>query len=403
MIGRLKRLAKSVAQRLLRREIVLLPLVGRATGSAPDRAQLLPMRYTYRATTEGIVEYRFLHRADEVLYSLTEASGDRSENGVGEPLLHVRLSAIEAESVLSVNLIEGVVRLNGESIAVKHMHRPRGRKFAACVRAVVGGIEQSRQVSHYLPCDGKEIGRDYYFGDDYTDYTKQAEVEDGLKLVRSYCNGGRLLDVGCALGLYVRAFIDAGFDAHGVDISEFAVTEAARRVGDNRVRRCNLDADAVPFDKAFDVFWMWDVLEHSSEPRRLLEKITRASRPGTTLFLHTSNIDSLTHQVLGKDWEGYSDYSHHGIEAISASNLALWLDELGWGVLDWRCQHLWVGGTDPVLLRLRDAFHRIPELALFLSERGLGDMITVVARLGASNPSHNGRNGRVALGEVNVK
>jgi 2-polyprenyl-3-methyl-5-hydroxy-6-metoxy-1,4-benzoquinol methylase len=240
-----------------------------------------------------------------------------------------------------------------------------------------------RSCSHYLPFNNKAIGRDYYFGDDYVDYQQQTEVPDALNLIQKHCTNGRLLDVGCALGIYTKAFLVAGFDAHGVDISDFAIAEAAKRVGVDRVRQVNLDEEEIPFAGTFDVFWMWDVLEHSASPRALLEKITRRAAPKSTLLLHTSNADSLMRRAMGREWEGYSDYSHHGVDQITATVLAQWLDDLGWKIKAWECNHIWVGGVDPVLMRLRDAFRRIPELGVFLAERNLGDVVTVVAIKGA--------------------
>ena len=85
------------------------------------------------------------------------------------------------------------------------------------------------------------------------------------------------------------------------------MAEARNRVHPHRVQQVNLDIDEIPFSGTFDVFWMWDVLEHSKNPRALLEKVTRQAAPRALLFLHTSNADSLMRHLQGNDWEGYSD------------------------------------------------------------------------------------------------
>jgi 2-polyprenyl-3-methyl-5-hydroxy-6-metoxy-1,4-benzoquinol methylase len=203
-----------------------------------------------------------------------------------------------------------------------------------------------------------------------------------LDLVGRHCSGGRLLDVGCALGIYTEAFLSAGFDAYGIDISEFAVGEAAKRVGPGRIVRCDLDQSDIPFGNDFDVFWMWDVVEHSARPLAMLQKVTARAAPGAWLFLHTSNADSLSHMVFREDWEGFSDYSHHGVREVTASALRAWLVDLGWNIREWDCSSVWVLGGDPVRARLAEAFSAIPELTLLLSERDLGDLITVVAQKG---------------------
>ena len=101
---------------------------------------------------------------------------------------------------------------------------------------------------------------------------------------------------------------------------------------------------------------------------------------GALLFLHTSNGDSLTHRLFGKDWEGYSDYSHYGVEQVTCSSLRVWMEKFGWDVIHWECGKIWTEGIDPVLIRLKEVFSLIPELRVFLEEMELGDTIHLVAR-----------------------
>jgi hypothetical protein len=182
--------------------------------------------------------------------------------------------------------------------------------------------------------------------------------------------------------VYTKGFLDAGYDAFGLDNSSFAVSEAARRVGTLRVRQCDVDRAEIPFPGLFDVLFAWDVLEHSASPAEMVAKISAKAAPGAWLFLHTSNADSLAHRLLGSDWEAYSDYSHYGVDQVSADTVRTWLDGCGWQIVEWRCDSVWVAHVDPVLAQLRQMFVRSPELATLLAERDLGDLILVVARKG---------------------
>jgi len=373
-------LGRMLAARLFRLDLVPLPLVPYGTnGTASRGGGYLPLDYSYRASADGRVSYKFIEDGQNLeyrLHTLAAAGGSLVRDWL---CFSTGASSVDRGAMLEVDLCNSVARLDGRLLPVKQQMSHGSRKFIADLRLTKNGKVLRRFCSHYLPFDNKAIGRDYYFGDDYVDYQQQTEVPDALTLIQKHCPGGRLLDVGCALGIYTKAFLDAGFDAHGVDISDFAIAEAARRVGVDRVRQANLDEEEIPFAGAFDVFWMWDVLEHSASPRALLEKITRRAAPKSTLLLHTSNADSLMRRAMGREWEGYSDYSHHGVDQITATVLAQWLDELGWKIKVWECNHIWVGGVDPILMRLRDAFRRIPELGVFLAERNLGDVVTVVA------------------------
>jgi len=55
---------------------------------------------------------------------------------------------------------------------------------------------------------------------------------------------------------------------------------------------------------------MHDVLEHVADPLRLIRLSASILNPGGLVYCHTLNADSLLHLVQGKDWAGYSDYTH---------------------------------------------------------------------------------------------
>ena len=68
----------------------------------------------------------------------------------------------------------------------------------------------------------------------------------------------RVLDAGCAMGLLVEALVERGIDAHGIDISEYAISQAAPAIRD-RVRVGSL---TTPLDARYDLIVCIEVLEH---------------------------------------------------------------------------------------------------------------------------------------------
>jgi 2-polyprenyl-3-methyl-5-hydroxy-6-metoxy-1,4-benzoquinol methylase len=299
---------------------------------------------------------------------------------IGSKCFSVAAPRVQRGDILRLSLLEPAAWLNDQRLRCEIQSAERSRKFIVQLRLVDGTQPLTRLCSHYLPHTQKPIGKDYYFGDDYVDYPNQTNTSMAVQLVGRYCSTGRLLDIGCALGLYTKAFLDAHYDAQGIDVSPFAIVEASQRVGTARARQCNLDTNDIPFDGTFDVLWMWDVLEHFADPWNALLKATAKVCDGAWLFLHTSNSDSLTHRIFGQDWEGYTDYSHHGVDQVTATNLRSWLDRLGWETVQWNCNSIWVEGVDPVVLRLKQLINRIPEMQMLLLERDLGDYVSLVAR-----------------------
>lgn len=97
-------------------------------------------------------------------------------------------------------------------------------------------------------------------------------------------NGGRLLDVGCGRGDFLRAFHDVGFDVAGVDVSP-AVTELCAPLTAYSV---DVSAEPLPFeDGSFDVVFSKSVIEHVHNPLPLLQKSKSALKPGGKAVIMT--------------------------------------------------------------------------------------------------------------------
>jgi 2-polyprenyl-3-methyl-5-hydroxy-6-metoxy-1,4-benzoquinol methylase len=342
--------------------------------------ELLPLRYTYRANPKGRVDFTALLAGSDISFRLHAMSFVDAKVEAGELVLACDFPVINRGDVLSVDLREPSIYLNSSQLQPAELRRVETRKFISEIQQKVDGRGYSRLCSHYLPFDNKQIGRDYYYGDDYVDYPSQTPAEAGLGLIKRYAAGGRLLDIGCALGIFAKTFLDAGLDVYATDISDFAIGQASLLVGAHRAKRADLDTEDIPFDGYFDAIWMWDVIEHFAAPEAVLAKVSSRTRKGALLFMHTSNGDSLMHRLFGKDWEGYSDYSHYGVDQVTCSSLRAWMDKFGWDVIHWECGGIWAEGVDPILMRLKEAFSVISELRVFLEEMELGDTIQLVAQ-----------------------
>jgi SAM-dependent methyltransferase len=111
---------------------------------------------------------------------------------------------------------------------------------------------------------------------------------------------GRLLDVGCASGLFAGVAHERGWRVTGLEASEWALARARSRCPATFVRSVIEEAD-LP-SGAFDVATMWDVLEHVVSPVRTLERVGRWLAPESWLFLSLPNAASLTARLMGRRW-----------------------------------------------------------------------------------------------------
>ncbi|QDU36077.1 Ubiquinone biosynthesis O-methyltransferase [Maioricimonas rarisocia] len=102
---------------------------------------------------------------------------------------------------------------------------------------------------------------------------------------------GRLLDVGPGLGTFLRIARERGWDAEGLDISEFGA-EHIRRVHDIRMTVGHLHEADLP-ESSFDLITFWDSIEHVAHPLRDLARAFELLKPGGHVLLTTDNFDCL--------------------------------------------------------------------------------------------------------------
>lgn len=154
----------------------------------------------------------------------------------------------------------------------------------------------------------------------YADYVRDEPLylktfRRRLRLVGRWAPaGGRVLDVGCAAGFFLRTAMQAGYDVQGIEISPAIARHAAERVGADRVFVGRIEDVPQQHDRlrprSFDAVTMWDVVEHVVDPHSLLASARRFLRPGGVLILETQNVDSAFARLLGKRWQHFKHREH---------------------------------------------------------------------------------------------
>lgn len=111
---------------------------------------------------------------------------------------------------------------------------------------------------------------------------------------------GRLLDVGCAAGFFLKAARDAGWQVEGVEISKHLAEYGRQEFG---LTIHQGDLHRAPLAPAsFDVVTFWDVLEHAYHPSRDLARAWTLLKPGGYLLVNYPAFDSLWARLLGRRW-----------------------------------------------------------------------------------------------------
>ncbi|MCI0487069.1 MAG: class I SAM-dependent methyltransferase [Blastocatellia bacterium] len=117
------------------------------------------------------------------------------------------------------------------------------------------------------------------------------------------CNlaGGRILDVGCGSGLFLRALDAERWNRFGVETGPVASEAARRALGRDSIFNGTL-IEASHDDAAFDVVTFWSALEHMNEPRENLIEARRIIKKGGSLIVQVPNAASYQARVFGGGW-----------------------------------------------------------------------------------------------------
>jgi 2-polyprenyl-3-methyl-5-hydroxy-6-metoxy-1,4-benzoquinol methylase len=101
---------------------------------------------------------------------------------------------------------------------------------------------------------------------------------------------GRLLDMGCGLGYFVKAVAGvANWEAYGCEISPAALRYARAKLGLENIVCSRLEDAALP-QESFDLITMWDVIDHIPHPDPLLRRCHALLRAGGACFIRTPNV-----------------------------------------------------------------------------------------------------------------
>lgn len=102
---------------------------------------------------------------------------------------------------------------------------------------------------------------------------------------------GRILDVGSALGTFLKTAKTRGWEPCGVEISEYGANYTQEK---HQIEVFNGELLDAPFeDEYFDCITFWDVIEHVPWPKQNLRKAYSLLKPGGALLITSDDYDCL--------------------------------------------------------------------------------------------------------------
>jgi SAM-dependent methyltransferase len=148
---------------------------------------------------------------------------------------------------------------------------------------------------------------DYFSGrhaDGYADYlgaepVLRREFARSVDFIRRFRSGGKLLELGCAYGFFLKEAA-RHFEVAGIELAADAA-EHGRRAGLN-VLQGTADEATLRQIGPVDVIVLFDVIEHLPDPRETLALCRRQLNPGGIIVITTGDFGSLTARLTGTRW-----------------------------------------------------------------------------------------------------
>lgn len=149
-----------------------------------------------------------------------------------------------------------------------------------------------------------------------------------LKVFPAWVGQGRLLDVGCGSGKFLRQMGAVGWRLTGIEVDPEAAAKA-REVTPNVFVG---DPTEAPFPEAsFDLITAFHVIEHLPDPLGALRTMVRWLAPGGLIIVEVPNAAGWGARLFGRYWSGL-DFPRHLVHFTPATMRAM-VEKAGASVL----------------------------------------------------------------------
>ncbi len=142
---------------------------------------------------------------------------------------------------------------------------------------------------------------DYWGGEPTAEWIQTSQADKTAFVEACRLEGGRILDVGCGAGFFLRALKANRWERFGVEISPEAASAAASVLGATHIFTGTI-FDVTLESNFFDAVTFWSALEHTNQPRVQLCEARRLLIDGGTLIIQVPNVASYQAKFFKGNW-----------------------------------------------------------------------------------------------------
>jgi SAM-dependent methyltransferase len=141
------------------------------------------------------------------------------------------------------------------------------------------------------------------------------------RIVEKFARPGRLLDVGCGNGGFLKTLEGSRWETYGMDIKRHHDLDLQARFFEGK-----FDHEMPPWS-GFDAITLWHVFEHLYHPQRALRNASNLLRDGGFLLVAIPDLVNIDRWIFQKYWVGWEPPRH--VATYSAKAIRTMVVEAG--------------------------------------------------------------------------
>jgi 2-polyprenyl-3-methyl-5-hydroxy-6-metoxy-1,4-benzoquinol methylase len=225
--------------------------------------------------------------------------------------------------------------------------------------------------------DLENIYEDDYYKEVYQDYEsdKRFHLMNNnilLSKIERHFQVSDLLEIGSAFGFFIESARNRGWNALGVETSNYASKVAKEIYGNNVQNSDFLNENRV---NSFDVVCMLGTIEHVLNPSLFIYKIANTLKPEGGVVITTPNIESLFAHIFKRKWRHI--YPPYHISYFSPNSLSFLLQKYAFQVLSINCLGQYYNFSSIIQYLFGIDKKKVPSFPIWIN---LGDAMTVIAK-----------------------